>query len=803
MTQAALPRRAGSRRQRVVHGLLVLVVLGATAGIMRVVVQNNVLLGRMTTDVATAQRRAFNLSNAEREALILLQRLTEVRNGGDAQRAVERRGLLSRQLYVSGEGFAPDSPQYREISQIRSALAGFAWDELGDPARAATRTRQALTLMSGLEIRVKNLYSEQEKFFYDATLRSLQAKKSNERALAGLVGLVVVLAACWVLLLQRRSRTDLARAYDALVSESDERRSAERALQASEQRFRSLVQHASDLTAVTAEDGRTTYVSPAAEDILGYPAGELAVGTLLDHVHAEDRDRTALLLADLAGRPSGVHTVELRMVTRDGRVRTMEAVCRNLLDDPAVRGIVWNARDVTDRRALQDQLSHDAFHDSLTGLPNRALFMRRLNEALRAAQVSGDVAAVLIDLDGFKSVNDALGHPAGDELLQRAAERLRGCILEGDTVARLGGDEFAIAVPGGTGEQAVAVSRRVLTALKQPISVRGQEVRVGASIGVALLSGHQTADDILADADIAMYEAKGGGKGRFTVFSPEMRDRTARRARLEQQLSRAVALDQIEVRYQPIVDLRASRVIAVEALARWSCDGEVIGPDVFVPIAEEAGLIVEIGNYVLRQASHTVQRWRRTDPGNADLGLTVNVSGRQILTGDYAPHVAASLAETGLPPAALTLEITESISLDDSDALTGELSRIKALGVRLAMDDFGAGHSSVSALLRYQVDTLKIDRLFLDHALSSRSSLVGAVAELGRTLGLLVVAEGVETAEQLALVRAAGCDAVQGSLVSEPLLEADARVFLEWTAGTGEISALLARSAAASAGRAG
>ncbi|HST64220.1 MAG TPA: EAL domain-containing protein [Mycobacteriales bacterium] len=784
-------------RRRVAQVLLVLLVLGTTAGILRVVVQNNILLGRMTTDVATAQGRAFNLSNGEREALLLLQRLTELESGGDPAAAIERHGLLSRQLEVSGTGFAPDSAQYREIAAIRTALAAFPWDQLGDPGRRAALTRQAVLLVTGLEVRIKTLYSQQESFFYDATLRSLQAKKANERALAGLVALVAVLGVCWIAVLKRRNRSDLARAYDALVAETEERRSAEHALRTSEQRFRALVQRASDLTAVSAADGTLSYVSPAVEDITGFPSAALTGRVLFDHLHPDDRDRTAALLAGVAGTPSGVDTIEARVVTKDGRVRTLEVVCRNLCADPAVGGIVWNARDVTDRRALQDQLSHQAYHDSLTGLPNRALFMRRLTEALGTAAAAGGTAAtILVDLDGFKNVNDTLGHPAGDELLQRAAERLRGCILDGDTVARLGGDEFAIAIPGGTPEHAAAISRRVLTALRRPIRADGQEVRIGASIGVAALAGHRTAEDLVADADIAMYEAKRGGKGRFLVFAPEMRERTSRRAQLEQQLSRAVMLGQIEVQYQPIVDLHTRTVTAVEALARWHRDGEVIGPEVFVPIAEEAGLIGEIGTEVLLRAAETVQRWRRTEPGSAGLGVSVNVSGWQVLAGDCSLQLADALSATGLPPEALTLEITESILLDDSESLSAELDRIRALGVRLAMDDFGAGHSSLSSLLRYRVDTLKIDRMFLDQALRSRTSLLQAVAELGRTLGLRVVAEGVETAEQLALVRAAGCDAVQGFLVSRPLPEEDARLFLEWAASSGEISALLSRSEA-------
>jgi diguanylate cyclase (GGDEF)-like protein/PAS domain S-box-containing protein len=795
MTEPALPVRPARRRwQRAALALLIATVIGATVGVVALVVQSSALLGRLTTGVSTAQQRTTNLVNTQREALRLLQQVTELRPGADVEAVTVRRGLLGRQLGITTSVFPGDSPQHRELTEIQAALATFPWEGLDEPKRAAILRTTAMALASQVEVRVTALYHEQETYFYEATLHALEAKRENQNALTGLVALVVVLGICWVVMLKRRTRSDLARAYNALVGEMGERRSAEKALRASEERFRSLVQRASDLTAVTDADGMVGYLSPAAKEILGYDPDELIGRPLLEHIHADDRPRVADLLAQLRGEPSAAATIELRVTTRDRRVRTLEVLCRNLLADPAVAGMVWNGRDITDRRALQDQLSHQAYHDSLTGLPNRALFMRRLADALRQAEDSGGSAsAVLIDLDGFKNVNDTLGHAAGDELLQRAAERLRGCILDGDTVARLGGDEFAIVIPGGVAEHATAVSRRVITALRRPISAGGQEVRVSASIGVALLAGQQTAEDLLSDADIAMYEAKRSGKGRYQVFEQEMRERTSQRTRLEQQLARAVGLGQIEVHYQPIVDLRTNEVTAMEALARWRrSDGELMQPGLFIPVADEAGLIGEIGREVLRKACQTVHRWRRSVPGSASLGVTVNVSGWQILSTDYSLQVADTLAETGLPPDALTLEITESMLLEDSEALAAELGRIKALNIGLAMDDFGAGYSSLSSLLRFKVDTLKIDRMFLDYG---KVSLLRAVVELGRTLGLKVVAEGVEDADQLELVRSANCDAVQGFLISKPLPEADARFFLERAGTTSEISLLLTAAA--------
>jgi diguanylate cyclase (GGDEF)-like protein len=347
------------------------------------------------------------------------------------------------------------------------------------------------------------------------------------------------------------------------------------------------------------------------------------------------------------------------------------------------------------------------------------------------------VSAILIDLDGFKNVNDTLGHGAGDELLQRIADRLRTCMRAEDTVARLGGDEFAVAVWAGSEAEVLGISRRVISELQVPVMVAGQEIIVHASIGIAHLTDQLGADDLLSDADIAMYAAKKAGKARYEVFQLGMRDQTLQRVRVEQQLARAVEMGEIEVFYQPIVDLGTDQVVAVEALARWRHpeDG-LVSPAVFIPTAEESGLIREVGREVLRQACRTVQRWRTTVPGRTDLCVTVNVSVRQLLAGTFADHLTEALAESGLPASALTLEITESMLLEDSEVISAELRRIKAAGVRLAMDDFGAGYSSIASLLRLQVNVLKIDKSFVDLDHRNGGTLVRAVTELGHSLGL-------------------------------------------------------------------
>jgi diguanylate cyclase (GGDEF)-like protein len=641
---------------RITYVVLVVVIVGATAGVLGIVVRNSVQLGRMTEDVSVAQQRATNLHTLQICSLQLLRELSELEAGGSTEAITVRRGLLRRMFAVMDGLFAADSPQGRELHESRDDLARFPWTRLdGATTERVAATESAKTLVSRVQVRIKTMYDEQEKFFYAATLRSLETKRAGQDALAALVSLVIVMAAGWLVMLRRRTRSKLGRAYAALVTE------------------------------------------------------------------------------------------------------------------------------VSQRRTLQDRLTHQAYHDALTGLPNRALFVRRLADSIAGADgATGVPSAVLVDLDGFKNVNDTLGHAAGDELLRTVAERLSTCVREGDTVARLGGDEFAIVVVrGDQDEAAVAVTRRIIEAVRRPIGVAGQEVSINASVGIAALDDQAGADELLADADIAMYAAKNAGKGRYEVFRRDMRDRTRQRALLEQQLTRAVGAGEIEVFYQPIIDLATDQVTAVEALARWRHpEHGLIPPGVFIPVAEESGLIRELGRDVLRQACATVQRWRQSAPGCENLVGTVNVSVRQLQSGVFSAHLDEALRDSGLPPSALILEITESLALDESDIVTAELARIRGRGVRLAMDDFGAGYSSVASLLRLQVSMLKIDKAFLDLDNRSHGTLIRAVTELGHTLGLIVVAEGVETPEQLAHVRGASCDRVQGYLLSRPLPESEARAYL-------------------------
>jgi diguanylate cyclase (GGDEF)-like protein/PAS domain S-box-containing protein len=775
---------AGRRRRvrRVVQPVAAAVVLAAMATALYLVAVNAVLLSRMTAEVRLAQRHSADLADATHEAQLLLQTVTQLGETTAAHDSVVQSGLLLRHLTVAAASFPPGAAEGDEIREIRRRLAAFPWDRLrATEGRSNPLRVQAMALASSSERRLEFLRNVQEAHFYDTTIESLDAKRNSQAALGALVALVLVVGTAGLVALTRRNRSDVAHAYEALEGEVTERHAAEEALRASEGRFRSLVQRASDLTVLTDVAGVVTFASPSIEALLGFTPAELVDLPLVDHIDAADRDVATAVLTELAASPGLVRTVELRLRTRDGRVRMVEAVCQNLVGDPDLAGVVWNARDVTDRRALEDELTRQANHDPLTGLPNRSLLLTRLGSAVRAlpcppepAAVSGDarcLSVLLVDLDGFKSVNDTLGHPAGDELLRCAAERLRACVREGDTAARLGGDEFAVVLPSASRADAIAVSRRIVETLRRPVEVGGQEVSIGASVGVAHRDGQASAADLLRDADIAMYVAKNTGKGHHVVFEPTMRVRAARRTALQQQLARAVDLGEIEVHYQPIVDLGSYRVRGLEALARWrSPEGPLVPPDEFIPIAEETGAIVPIGRNVLLQACRDMQRWRTSMPDARDLQVSVNVSVRQVLSGVFVDDVADALADSRLPAAALVLEITESAQIDDSERLAAEFARLKRLGASIAVDDFGSGYSSLSFLLGLDADVLKIDRTLLDFDTTRRGSLVQAISDLGRTLGLTVVVEGVETPEHLARAREALCDAAQGFHFSRPLL---------------------------------
>ena len=530
------------------------------------------------------------------------------------------------------------------------------------------------------------------------------------------------------------------------------------------------------------------YFSPRWKAMLGHAEEEIgdAPGEWLGRVHPDDRaGLTQALEAHLTGATQHFES-EHRIQHRDGDYRWMLAR-GSAVRDPAGRAtrVVGSQTDVTDRRQAEQRMQHDALHDALTGLPNRVLFLDRLAQAIRRAQRRDPAtcAAVLfLDLDRFKVVNDSLGHHVGDRLLVAVARRLESALRPGDTVARLGGDEFTILLDDVCdAREATVIAERVQTTLQDPFHLDGRELVVAASIGIALADPDAAPGDVMRDADVAMYRAKAEGKGRHAVFDARMHQLVMRRLDLETDLRRAIEAGELEVFYQPIVQAATGRIVGFEALSRWpGGDGAQIDPADFVPIAEETGLIVALGRQVLETASRQIAEWRRL-PGGAGLTVGVNVSHRQLTEPGFATELAAVLSSSQLDPRALRLEVREHDLARDTEATRRMLAKVlDTLGVRWQIDDFGTGASSLRLLHRFPGDAVKIFGPLVSGMGREGGSfeIVKAIVALAHNLGLEVIAEGVETAEQLEHLRVLGCEFAQGFHVSAPLAARDARALL-------------------------
>jgi diguanylate cyclase (GGDEF)-like protein/PAS domain S-box-containing protein len=566
-------------------------------------------------------------------------------------------------------------------------------------------------------------------------------------------------------------------------------------LRRSEERFRSLVQNGFDVVTVSDAEGVIVYDSPVIERVLGYTPEERLGRNFFDYLHPDDRGRARDILVRALETPRMLMQLEVRARRSDGSWRWLEVGFTNLLDDATVGGIVANMRDITERRAFQEQLTHQAYHDALTLLPNRALFQSRLEVALaRASRRKRTIAVLFVDLDRFKVINDSLGHETGDELLRVVAARLQDEIRDEDIVARMSGDEFTVLLEEIEDEgEAARVAQRMIAAIRRPIDLGGHQVFVGASIGIVLShNGQDKADDLLRDADLAMYRAKERGRSRYEIFETTMGARARLRLDMEAELRHALDADELVLHYQPEVSLLTGQILGTEALVRWEHpERGLLGPDAFIPLAEDTGLILGLGRQVLEKACLQAAKWQKRFPtgtvngkgngngngnangngngnGHAPLRMSVNVSGRQLPTLLF--DVTHALEATGLDPHSLVLEITESVVMDDPEAVIPTLQALRALGVQLAIDDFGTGYSSLSWLKHFPISTLKLDKSFVQGlgVDPADRAIAQSVLTMASCLEVSVTAEGIETPAQADELVALGCRNGQGFHYARP-----------------------------------
>ena len=588
------------------------------------------------------------------------------------------------------------------------------------------------------------------------------------------------------LLVAHRSEEGVIEAVSLVARDLSDLHAAQQRVEASEIRLAALVEHASDLVCVVAEDGGIVYASPAVARVLGLEAADLEGTPVADLVHPDDLTRLAGHAAEVLATPGMSPAMEARVAHAEGGWRHMEVVATNLLANPAVSGVVVNARDVTERVEVAAQLEERAFHDELTGLPNRALLLERLADALhRWSRHDRMVGVLFLDLDRFKVVNDSLGHGAGDDLLREVARRLEQTVRPGDMVARLGGDEFVVVIGDMVRTtDALVAAERVRAAVARPIELGSESTVVTTSLGIAVAFGDESPDDLLRDADTAMYRAKERGRDRAEMFDDRLRAQAVRRHSVEQEVRAALEDGRVEVHFQPVVRIADGVVVGAEALARIRGEaGDLLHPAQFIDIAEDSGLIAELGGRVLDLSLERLAAWEETS--GRRLTMAVNVSARQLADPAFPEVVRNALVANELEADQVALEFTESALIAANPVTERVLGDLTDLGVQIGLDDFGTGFSSLAYLKRLPIDFLKIDRSFvagLDSDDDDTAIVTGTVA-LAHSLGLQVVAEGVETEAQLRRLQRLQCDLAQGFHFSEPVTDAEFDRFLErgWT----------------------
>ncbi|MBV9665171.1 MAG: EAL domain-containing protein, partial [Actinobacteria bacterium] len=532
-----------------------------------------------------------------------------------------------------------------------------------------------------------------------------------------------------------------------------------------EARFQTLFEHASDAILVVDSTGVIRYETPSTHRVFGRDPQELHGKELREFLQRSETEQLDTMLLNAVP----LTTIEWRVLQPDGQWRDLEVLVADMRADHDVNGLVLTMRDITDRKQLEAELRRRALHDSLTGLPNRALLLDRVAQALlRGERGDATTAVLFIDLDDFKVVNDGLGHTSGDALLIAVAERLRLSLRPGDTVARLGGDEFVMLVENANAGDIDRVADRLMDTFRAPFRLGSEEVTVGASVGIGLARvGDDAPEDLVRNADLAMYVAKRKGKGRCERFVPQMHEEMSRRLEIVNELRGAIERREIFVAYQPIVSVSDGRVLGAEALARWTHRRlGVVSPRDFIPVAESAGLVIPLGELVMAEACRQTQQWKEAGLVSDDFYVSVNLSARHVQAASVIDDVAAALASSGLAPSALVVEMTETALIDELNPAESNITGLKRLGARIAVDDFGTGYSSLSYLGAFPIDIVKIDKSFVDKILLSGDgeAMVRAVIDLASALGLQAIAEGVEAASQATALERLGCTMAQGFL---------------------------------------
>ncbi|MGQ0430493.1 MAG: putative bifunctional diguanylate cyclase/phosphodiesterase [Gammaproteobacteria bacterium] len=545
------------------------------------------------------------------------------------------------------------------------------------------------------------------------------------------------------------------------------------ARRSAEARFAALIRNTADVIAIVDARGAFSYLTPTAERIFGQPAQALIGRKLAELVAFDDRARLRDFFArDLAQAGASAH-IEARVPRGDEKHRIVEIHGSNMEHERAISGFLLNLRDNTDRKGMEEQLKRLALHDPLTLLGSRSLFRDRLEHALAVSKRNGrGVAVLFVDLDNFKRINDSFGHATGDRVLHRSAQRLVKATRNGDTVARFGGDEFAVLLENLTGrDQVVEIAARVVEALQGPMDMTGQDMRIGASVGVAFAEPEDGVEELLRNADVAMYASKARGKGCYTVYQAAMNRAASERQELEAEIARAMQERQFLLHYLPTVELQSGYLLGVEALIRWQHPKRgLIGPVDFLPVADQSGQIVTLGRWVMAQACREVKVWQARLPEGRQVRVSVNVSAVQLAQSHLCADVENALRISSLDPGNLVVELKESVLMQNTEEVLATLMNLRQLGVRIAIDDFGTGLSSLSYLHRFPIDILKIDRSFVEQLgrLDEGAGLARAIIALGETLGLEVVAEGIESERQQQELIALGCVAGQGYYYSKP-----------------------------------